>query len=136
MLIEHCGDVTWDRDRWPNFQAHEFACNHCGEMWWDERYFDAAQLIREALGSPVTITSAHRCWFHNALVGGAPASEHKKIALDIAIAQHDKTALLEAARLAGFRSFGFYGTFLHVDMRDGRVWATKSGRRAWGSLLT
>lgn len=136
MLIKHYSEVTWDSARWPNFSPQEFSCRHCGEFWYAEEYFDAIQMVRDILGRPVRLFSAHRCWKHNANVGGAPLSEHKKIALDIGIALHNKARLLYALKQAGFSSFGFYGTFIHVDMRPGRRWATEEGRRIWAGLIS
>lgn len=135
-ILAHYSLAEWDRARWPNFSPAEFACNHCGELYWAPAVFDMAQRVRTLLGKPIRFNSAHRCWLHNAAVGGAPKSEHKKIALDISIIGHDRRALLEACRQAGFTTFGFYSTFLHTDPRPGRRWATKGGRSAWKDLLT
>jgi len=49
-------------------------------------------------------------------VGGAPLSQHLRLAADISLVGHDKRALLLACRRAGFTSFGFYNTFLHIDL--------------------
>ena len=60
---------------------------------------------------------------HNARVGGAPLSRHKLgDAFDVALAGHDREALRAAARAAGFRGFGHYRTFLHVDLGPRREW--------------
>jgi hypothetical protein len=60
-------------------------------------------------------------------------SQHKKIATDISLRGHkDPKKLLSAAVEAGFRGFGFYNTFLHLDMGRGkryiRVWPSKEKR--------
>lgn len=42
---------------------------------------------------------------------------HKRLAFDIALAEHDPGHLFAAARAAGFTGFGFGQTFLHLDTR-------------------
>ena len=69
------------------------------------------------MNAPLRINSGHRCALHNARVGGAPLSLHKKLAFDVALAGHDPAQLAAAARASGFRGFGFRQTFLHLDTR-------------------
>jgi hypothetical protein len=103
--------------RWPHFGQREIACPCCGETHvWPEA-LDAVEALRVATAAPLIVTSGHRCALHNARVGGAPLSLHKRLAFDIALAGHDPARLLEAARAAGFRGFGFGRTFLHLDTR-------------------
>lgn len=135
MLFEHYSLAPWEKNLWPNFAPVEFACRHCGEFFWAPEYFIAAQKIREALEKPLHINSGHRCPIHNAMVGGAPLSEHKRIALDLSLRGHSPANLLGAAIQAGFTSFGYYGTFLHCDFRPGRRWATAKGRKTWNGLM-
>jgi hypothetical protein len=131
MIYAHYSSPPWDKARWPNFSAKELACPHCGEYYHDTRMLDAIQAVRSSLGKPLRINSAHRCALHNARVGGAPLSQHKKIAFDISLHGHDREALKAACREAGFTGFGHYGTFLHVDMGRPRWWASTAGRRLW-----
>ena len=138
MIVKHYSRVIWDTQRWPNFSPQEFACKHCGEFYAAPLYFDAIQKARTILGAPVRITSAHRCALHNARVGGAPLSEHKKIALDIQIdiRGHDLSKLKAALVQAGFNSFGYYSTFIHADQRfPARRWASKEGAEVWAGLM-
>ena len=133
--------ASWDAGRWPNFTARELACRcaDCGgEYWHDPVFLDALQRARTAFGAPFRVNSAHRCALHNARVGGAPLSMHKRIAADISVVGYSvdpRRALLACCRAAGFRGFGYYGTFLHVDMGRARSWFMgQSGRSTWGSI--
>ena len=64
-------------------------------------------------------------------------SRHLKIAFDISLTGHDPAVLLAACRTAGFKAFGFYRTFLHVDTRPrGCQWITKGGNETWKNLVT
>ena len=125
---------------WPNFLPRELACRcggrFCGgEYWHDARFLDVLQRLRDALGAPVRITSAHRCGLWNAHVGGAPRSEHKTIAADIGLAGHEPARLFSAARDAGFGSFGLYRSFIHADLRPGRRWLGAGAQSAWIPIL-
>lgn len=102
--------------RWANFSPKELACPCCGEQYIDERALDVLQSLREQIG-PLKINSAHRCALHNARVGGAPLSMHKKLAFDIAIGGNSRGRLYSKAKSVGFVGFGFGQTFLHVDTR-------------------
>jgi uncharacterized protein YcbK (DUF882 family) len=89
---------------------------------------DALEDARERLGEPFVILSAYRDPLHNARVGGAPLSRHKYgDAFDIALAGHRKTELRAACAAAGFRGFGLYKTFLHVDLGQKRTWGSWTG---------
>jgi uncharacterized protein YcbK (DUF882 family) len=109
--------ALWDTARWPHSSPHEIACRCCGEIViWPEA-LDALERVRAGLDAPMHITSGHRCALHNARVGGAPLSLHKRLAFDVALNGHDLVALLAAARAAGFTGFGFGQSFLHLDTR-------------------
>ena len=107
---------------WPNFSRAEVACRHCGEVLIHEPSMDALQQLRNSLG-PIRLTSAYRCPVHNALVGGAPLSQHKfGRAFDI-ILDYDKDEIHRLAEQAGFTGFGLhYKTFIHVDTGPRRTW--------------
>ena len=119
-LLSETSDIFVDR--WPNFSATEMACRHCGQGYDWPDFMDRLQATRDAVGRPFQILSAHRCALHNARVGGAPISQHLKLAVDIALAGHSPGALLGACRAAGFTGFGFYTTFLHIDLGRERFW--------------
>lgn len=123
---------------WPlrYFTPAEVACRHCGELYLDWQAYAQLDLLREILDEPIILNSAHRCPVHNARIGGAPFSEHKKNAWDIrARSRRYRQDLLAACVKAGFSTFGYYRTFLHTDPRPGRRWATDSGRKAWNGLM-
>ena len=123
MLYLSPADAPWDAARWPNFSPFEpnLACPCCGEFWFDPAMLDGLQAIRDAAG-PIRVTSGHRCAIHNAQVGGAPLSQHKTVAWDIALAGLDRAAVYRAAAEAGFTGFGFAVSFLHVDGGRPRRW--------------
>ena len=83
---------------------------------------DQLQLARNAVGRSFHILSAHRCALHNARIGGAPFSEHLRLAADISLYGHDNRALKRACERAGFTGFGYYQTFLHIDLGRPRFW--------------
>ncbi len=107
---------------WPHFSVHELSCRcggrFCdGEYWHAPAFLDGLEAIRERMKKPLILTSAHRCPAWNAMVGGAPLSQHKQIAADIQTIGHDRHALLTAAKGAGFTGFGLARSFLHIDRR-------------------
>ena len=126
----------WDSARWPNFSKAELSCRHCGEYVHNADFLDALQSLRDQLQKPVRILSAHRCALHNAAVGGAPLSQHLGMAADIALHSHYPAQLLIAAREAGFTGFGYYTTFLHLDMGRPRFWyGSRKAKQKWQTYL-
>lgn len=117
---------------WPNFHPSEFACRHCGETYdWSE-FFNRIQSARTDVGRPFIILSGHRCSLHNARVGGAPFSQHLKLAADISLIGHDRFSLLASCQMAGFTGFGFYSTFLHIDLgRPRKWWSGQKAKELW-----
>ena len=116
-IVPSPSSPPWDTLRWPHFVAREFACPCCGEIVIWPAALDALERLRATVSAPLHLTSAHRCALHNARVGGAPLSLHKRLAFDIALSGHDPARLFAAARAAGFTGFGFGQTFLHLDTR-------------------
>lgn len=107
---------------WPDFTKAEMSCRHCGESYSWPDFMERLQAARTEVGRSFHILSAHRCSLHNARVGGAPLSQHLRLAADISLHGHDKRTLLRACRRAGFTGFGFYSTFLHIDLGRPRHW--------------
>jgi zinc D-Ala-D-Ala carboxypeptidase len=130
--------VNWDAARWPHFTAREIACRCCGEIHVWPHTLDALERLRTALGEPLIVTSGHRCALHNARVGGAPLSLHKKLAFDIALSDHDPARLYALARRAGFTGFGFGRSFLHLDTRGrpARWFYGSRSEKKWTSVLS
>lgn len=138
MLYEHYSQAPWEEARWPNFSPAEMACRHCGEYYHFEWMLDAIQTVRRNLNRPISVNSAHRCPLHNAsaVIRGAALSEHKvRLALDIAIGNHNPLRLYQALCKAGFDTFGAYGSFIHVDARKGRRWSTNLGKKVWKGII-
>jgi zinc D-Ala-D-Ala carboxypeptidase len=124
---------------WPHFAATELSC-HCGrfckgEYFHDPNFLDALETLRAACG-PLIINSAHRCRTHNRRVGGVSNSLHlTKIAVDIALAGHDRAQLIRAAQQAGFSGFGLGRTFLHLDRGPKRCWTYPGALGGWIKAL-
>lgn len=117
---------------WPDFDPSEFACRHCGENYIWPEFLDKLQHARSEVGRPFVVLSGHRCALHNARVGGAPLSQHLKLAVDISVKGHNRTQLLGACREAGFTGFGFYHTFLHIDLgRPREWWSGEKAKQLW-----
>lgn len=94
------------------------------------------QAARTANGRAFDILSAHRCGLHNARVGGAPLSQHLKLAVDIALSGHDPGHLMKSCQEAGFTGFGFYTTFLHIDLGRPRHWfGNERAKTLWQAYL-
>jgi hypothetical protein len=132
----------------PNLSWSELAC-HDGtpypKQWRVSRAVPLAaelEAIREACGNrPIRILSAYRTLEHNRKVGGARLSQHVEgRALDLATP--DGISLEEfwlivnrVARERGvIHGLGLYPSFVHIDIRPGRVvkWA---GTRALADLV-
>lgn len=115
-------DKPLARWSWPHFSEAEMSCRHCGQTYGWPDFMDRLEAARVKSGRAFHILSAHRCALHNARVGGAPLSQHLKLAADIAVYNHQREALYHACRNAGFTGFGFYQTFLHIDLGRSRFW--------------
>ncbi len=108
--------------RWPHFKIGELAC-HCagrfcaGDYWHAPDFLDALEALRSEAGHALHVTSGHRCAQWNAAVGGAPLSQHRTLAVDLALAGHDRHALKASAVRCGFTGLGLARTFLHLDRR-------------------
>ncbi|GAA0566628.1 D-Ala-D-Ala carboxypeptidase family metallohydrolase [Rhizomicrobium electricum] len=127
-------DASW---RWPHVAPDTIACRCCGETFVDPVALDALERLAQSLGENLVVTSGHRCALHNARVGGAPLSRHKRLAFDIALAGHCNAELVAAARAAGFTGFGFGQTFLHLDTRarPARWFYGQRSIEQWTSVL-
>ena len=138
-MTNYCGPAAgapWDARRWPDFPVTQIACPCCGEVCiWPEA-LDALEVLRSAIRAPLHVNSGHRCALHNARVGGAPLSLHKRLAFDVALAGHNPAVLAAAARACGFRGFGFGQTFLHLDtrVRPARWFYGERSKAKWTSL--
>lgn len=113
--------------RWPNFRPQELACKCCGTLEVHYKALDGLQSLRKQWGSPIQITSATRCTKHNNRVGGAKDSYHLKgMAFDIYnqpwAGKHVASFIYHATHFGGFRGFGLYTGFIHIDIGPARTW--------------
>lgn len=133
MIYKHYSDFDGEW-RWKNFSPKELSCKCCGEYYHDEESLDRLQKAREYSPHIFKINSAHRCVAHNKSVGGSMHSQHLKIAFDISIAPfRNKGDLLQYLFMAGFTTFGLYGSFIHTDKREWRIWYG-CDKALWGDL--
>ena len=99
----------------------------------DPRVIDYAQATAAALGLTLDITSAYRSPEYNAKVGGARNSMHVQgLALDIVQTgwtDAQRQNFIQQAYNAGFRGFGIYNTFTHIDIGATRAWGSGGSRR-------
>ncbi|MDL2266785.1 D-Ala-D-Ala carboxypeptidase family metallohydrolase [Desulfovibrio sp. OttesenSCG-928-G15] len=109
---------------WPNFTPQELACRHCGEYYHDPASLDRLQALRDLLGAPIRINSAHRCAAHNRKVGGVGNSPHLQIAFDCRCPKKDQIRFVRLAERVGFKGIGMYPArnFIHLDMGKERDW--------------
>jgi len=74
--------------------------------------------LREAIGGPITLTSAYRCREFNRSIGGGPAHMVGR-AVDISVHGGSALALLATAVTLGFTGVGVKqhgtGRFVHID---------------------
>ncbi len=104
------------------------ACPHCGEIKFSAEFMDRLEAFRLLYGGPVLLASAYRCEEHNAAVGGAPDSTHKR---GYGCDPRDpgdgvkRKRMLEAIYRVGFTGFGMGAGKLHIDLD------TSLGERAW-----
>ena len=120
--------------RWTELQCKGqcAGCGHADLAGGPVRYVDPdaiakLEALRVDIGAGFSPSSAARCPRHNALVGGAPLSQHRSTeerpstAFDIPLVV-PKARLIEAAEAAGFQGIGInYRTFVHVDNRPTRA---------------
>ena len=107
---------------WPHFSVAELACRcqgrYCdGAYWHDPSFLNGLEAMRAKVGRPLVIQSGHRCALWNAHVGGAPRSQHKRMAVDISLHAQNRKQLLDAAQAVGFTGIGCGRQFLHIDRR-------------------
>ncbi len=132
LAFPHYGEVPHDAWPWPNFTPVEIASHGDGSLVVATAAMDLLQSLRDWLGRSLQVNSAYRDPIYNAQVGGAPRSAHKQgHAFDLALTGHDRHALYETARALGFSGFGFYRSFLHLDLGRRRQWWGPGGKARW-----
>lgn len=112
-----------------HFNRAEFCC-HCGCGFGSLRGHVSPRLVtvleevRWRFDAPVTIVSGCRCRRHNRAVGGAPSSQHLTgKAADIKVQGVTPMAVADwlDAKYPDRYGIGRYGTWTHIDVREGRA---------------
>lgn len=126
MYFNHYSEVPPEIWRWKNFSPVELASNGDGSLLIVPKALDCLQYVRDRGRKALIINSAYRDPIYNAKIGGAPLSRHKYgDAFDISLRNQDLDELYGLCKEAGFRGFGFYNTFLHVDLGKPRTWGNR-----------
>lgn len=123
-------DIPDDEWHWPHFHPSEIACGGPGrptpneDILINHEALDRLEQLRVLLGAPIVLNSAYRNPIYNAKVGGADRSKHTMgIAFDIRHSHYYSVKKLHiAAKSCGFRGFGFYPSFTHIDLGKERTW--------------
>lgn len=122
-------DRVWEffngRDRWPNFSMKELRSKGNGDLRIHYDTLDAMQSLRNRLKRELVVTSYYRDPAYNREVGGAEDSYHLAgRAVDTPVLNTDvgRMLLVHYATWAGFKGFGRYPTFTHLDTGPVRVW--------------
>ena len=112
----------------PNyFSPYELRCHcglpGCGAFPIDKKFLDKYNAFRHEWGKPIIVTSAERCVFWNAQVGGKKTSMHLVgRAIDAYVLADDQDAFVELAAKYGLVGVGRGTTFVHLDDSDARSW--------------
>lgn len=106
-----------------HFSENEFKCKcgNCELIKPPVELLNVLEDIREHFGKPVTIMSGYRCPVHNAEVGGAKNSRHKKgDASDIKVKDISPNSVQEYVlnKYPDQYGIGRYPYFTHIDVRD------------------
>lgn len=130
---DHEEIYNWSK-LWPNFRPQELACKCCGGLTIHFNTMHKLQYLRSSLWKrPIQLTSAYRCPRHNRNVGGAAESYHLDgRAFDIRFPKEQRdpvvASLIFWATTAGFKGFGLYPSFIHIDTGYHRTWDQQTSR--------
>lgn len=119
----HVNDI--DPALWPifHFEPHEVMCPCCGMVKAVPDALYGLDRLRSRIGKPLVINSGYRCPLHNEKVGGAKNSKHMYgTAFDVSSKGHTLYELFRGAEYVGFKAFGFYPGFIHIDLGPARMW--------------
>jgi zinc D-Ala-D-Ala carboxypeptidase len=132
MIIsyDHWSQVprTWSSWPWQFFSPKECSCTGTGKLSVSDGLLGKLDILRGRLGFPLIVSSVFRSPYFNSKVGGSPRSFHLfGLAADISIINQDRNLIHRLAKDLGFTGFGFYRSFLHVDLGRKREW----GKEKW-----
>lgn len=126
LRMKNWSDPLTEPWLWPNFTPKEMASRGNGEVFIKYEALNKLQALRTAWGRPLTINSAYRDPAYNVKVGGATSSKHMEgMAFDISVVgwtAAEKKEFKELAYSLGFKGFGGYNSFIHVDIHSKRRW--------------
>ena len=108
-----------------------------GSFLYDPVTLMMAQSMRYSFGGSLEVNSWYRSLLLNSVTPGAvPLSEHPQgRAIDFSTRGRNRASMFRAAKEAGFTSFGFYNTFIHVG-RSGRQWfGSQEAKQVWEPIL-
>lgn len=106
--------------QYPSFTYKEMACQHCGEINLSKDFLRELQLLRDAYGKPMKITSGYRCPKHPIEAKkSSPGYHYSKGAVDVAVSGEDAVKLLGFALNRGWTGIGVNTpSFIHLDRRS------------------
>lgn len=112
--------------RWPHFHFAELCCKGTGALRVHYETMDKLEYLRRLYAGPIVINSYYRSEEYNRKVGGAEASLHMAgRAVDTPLLNGSiagRMKLIHLATVVGFRGFGLYRTFTHLDTGRTRFW--------------
>lgn len=119
-----------------HFSHKELSCKCCGKLPEQTAHYKdfltKLEELRIQFNKPIHISSAYRCFKHNAKVGGSPESRHiDGDAVDILCSGEDALQILSLAIAQGWRGIGvsqkglISSRFIHIDLRptDRVIWS-------------
>lgn len=112
-----------------NFKVKEFACKDGSDIILIDKNLVVGHLqdIRTHFNKPVIINSAYRTKTYNEKVGGAKNSYHTLgRAFDIHINGVTPREIAKYAASIGVKGVIQYNSFVHIDSRDSKYWATNN----------
>ena len=106
-----------------NFNRSEFLCRDgCGRDTVDSELINLLEEIRIHFARPITISSGHRCYIHNAAIGGGKNSQHlfgRAADFSIEGVSPVKIAKFIDRRYSDKYGLGIYSSWIHIDTRSG-----------------
>lgn len=108
-----------------------------GSFLYDPVTLVRMQVTRNIAEHPLTVNSWYRSPLLNARTpGAAPLSEHPMgKAVDISTRGRNREHIYLAALAAGWTSFGFYTSFIHLGTTGRRWFGSTKAKRIWLPIL-
>lgn len=128
-IVEYSLAIDGNISLTKNFQVKEFRCKDGSDKILIDVDFvkNYLQKIRDRFGQPIVINSAYRTIPYNKKVGGAAKSYHTNgQAFDIVVKGRTPEEVAKYAQEIGISGIIRYNTFVHVDSRPARYFATNS----------